>query len=116
MSFDEAKSVVLAWHQNSLADAHRMFDQAVAADRDDHHFEQALADLDWQEVKSDPSHPEHDKIRDEHVRLQSPPDHRLAHDALDRAVRAADTALHTELRQIAAQHQVQMSVYQPPNR
>jgi hypothetical protein len=106
MSFDEAKSIALARHQNALAEAQRMFDQAVAADRADHRFEQALADFYWQEVKSDPSHPQHAKHRAEHVRLQSPPDHRGAHDALDRAVRAADTALHTELRTIAAQHGV----------
>jgi hypothetical protein len=69
MSFDEAKSVALNRHQNALADAHQLFNQAVAADRADHQFEQELAQLDWDLVKSDPDHSKHDEHRAEYVRL-----------------------------------------------
>jgi hypothetical protein len=106
MSFDDAKSVAHNRHQNALTVAHETFHAEVSDDRDSHRLSYLYAQRDWDSVKSYPLHPDHDRHRAAFTQAQEPPDHKPAHDQLDRAVRAADTALHTELRQIASQHGV----------
>jgi hypothetical protein len=103
-SFNEAKAVAQARHQSALAATHKAFRETVAQIEADHkRFHDAYRQQ-HELVKSDPDY----DLTVIYEQLAIPVDLQPAHDELDRAVRAADRALHAELRQIAAQHQVQI--------
>jgi hypothetical protein len=105
-SFDEAKSVIMARHQQAIADARCVFDETVAQINEDHkRFQEAYA-AQWDQVKSDPSHPSLHIIRVEYEKSLVPPDHEPARHALAEAVIKADQEYQAALDEIATQHGV----------
>jgi hypothetical protein len=111
-SFDEAKSVIMARHQQAIADAQRVFAEAVAQVDADHRAFKEAYQARWDEVRSDPTHPSLHIIRLEYEKSLAPPDHEPARHVLAKSVYDADNDYHAELRKVASQHGVSMSA--PP--
>jgi hypothetical protein len=102
----DLRAQALCRHQNALADAQRAFDETVAQiDADHRRFHEAYA-RQWDQVKSDPSHPSLHIIRLEYEKSLVPPDHEPARHALAEAVSKADADYQQELDKIAALHGV----------
>jgi hypothetical protein len=101
-SFNEVKSVAVGRHQVAMADAAVVFRETVAWLQADHQRFHDAYQQQFDLVKSDPEY-DTTTIREQ---LAIEVDLRPAHDELDRAVRAADERLHTELQELARQHDV----------
>jgi hypothetical protein len=106
MSLAEARAQALCRHQTSLAAARSDFDATVAQIDADHRAFRAAYENQWDQIKSDPTHPSLHIIREQFERSQLPPDYEPARAALAVAVIKADTDYQQELDRIAALHGV----------
>jgi hypothetical protein len=102
----DLRAQALCRHQNALAKARSDFDETVAQIDADHRAFRAAYENQWDQIKSDPSHPSLHIIRVEYEKSLVPPNYDPARKAHAEAVSKADADYQQELDQIAAEHGV----------
>jgi hypothetical protein len=103
-SFDEAKAVLMARHQQAIAAAQQEHSRRVAELETHHRERREAAEVQWESLKNQWDHPDHADANRRFEEACKPVDCERARRVMADAIILADAEYQAELDKIANQH------------